>query len=290
MAIAATIFLCVLVTWAMIIYLNKVKYLTDIRSLKQTAEGNDVTRFNPTMVAGLPEPVQRYLLKVIPEGFPIIQFVELTHTGTFKTNPSKGWVDIKGTQYFTTQRPGFIWRGKTTLFQADDRYFADEGRLKVRLFSVIPIVTSKGTQIDEGELQRWMGEHSWFPTNLLNQNLFRWEVINDQSSQLTLHYKDFSIPMTIDFNEDDLIETVTCMRFKENGKRMKWSGKVSHYKHFNGLLAPTRVQARWHLPDELYTYADFKVTSLHIFPSPEKDPTVSPMEANVPKKELEKTW
>ena len=69
MEITAIIFLCAVVTWAMIIYLNKTKYYADIRSLNQTAEGHDVTRFNPTMVAGLPDPVQRYLLKVIPEGF-----------------------------------------------------------------------------------------------------------------------------------------------------------------------------------------------------------------------------
>lgn len=230
-----------------------------------------MTRFDHDQTVGLPDPVQRYLHKVIPNGFPFIQFAELTHHGRFKTNPTKDWMPIRGKQFFSTQTPGFIWRGKTKLFQADDRYFDDEGRLRVQLLSVIPFISIKGGQIDESELQRWMGEHFWFPTNLLNQDLFDWEAIDDRSSRLTLRYREFEIPMTIYFGKDDLISRVSCQRFKEKGKRVLWSGLASDYNTIDGLLVPTRVQARWHLPDEVFTYADFTVESLHFHPSPQKN-------------------
>ncbi len=37
--------------------------------------------------------------------------------------------NIKGEQYATTEKPGFIWKGATSMFIASDKYIADKGRL-----------------------------------------------------------------------------------------------------------------------------------------------------------------
>ncbi len=37
--------------------------------------------------------------------------------------------NIKGEQYATTEKPGFIWKGATSMFIASDMYIADKGRL-----------------------------------------------------------------------------------------------------------------------------------------------------------------
>lgn len=78
--------------------------------------------FSYSQLEDLPEPVERYFRHVMKNGQPYISYVRLTHVGVFKTDPKKDWVNIKGEQYFTTGKPGFIWKGSTAMFTARDRY------------------------------------------------------------------------------------------------------------------------------------------------------------------------
>jgi len=70
----------------------------------------------------------------------------------------KDWITIKGEQYATTEKPGFIWKGTTAMFTARDMYIADKGRLAVSLLSLIKVVNAKGEQYNQAELLRWLGE------------------------------------------------------------------------------------------------------------------------------------
>lgn len=94
------------------------------------------------------------------------------HDGQFKTDLKKGWINIKGEEYFTTQKPGLVWKGTTRMFTARDMYIADKGRLIVSVLSLFKVVNGKGEKYNQGELLRWLSESVWFPTNLLpSENL-----------------------------------------------------------------------------------------------------------------------
>ncbi len=255
---------------AMLLYLEKVKFNVDARALASSTHGYPIRYFSRDMLAGLPQPVQNYLVQVIPRGFPMSEFVHLKHKGRFRTGPDKKWMAISGEQFYTLSVPGFIWRGKTALFTADDRYFANEGSHNVKLFSIIPVSMNKGVWMDEGELLRWIAEHFWFPTNLLNLNLFRWENINERSSRLILRYRNHKIPVTVYFDESGLLDHITCMRYMDRKNLAKWTRTVYNYQQIHGLYIPTRVKASWHLRDGLFTYADFELTEINYSPSPEK--------------------
>ena len=92
--------------------------------------------FEYTQLLDLPEPVQKYFRHVLKEGQPYINYVRLSHDGQLKTGMNKEWVNIKGEQYFTTAKPGFIWKGTTATFTARDMYIGDKGRLMVSLVSL----------------------------------------------------------------------------------------------------------------------------------------------------------
>lgn len=102
--------------------------------------------FSYTQLLGLPEPVQRYFKHVLKEGESYISYARITHDGQFKTGFDKDWINIKGEQYATTQKPGFIWKGTTSMFIARDMYIGDKGRLVVSLFSLYNVVDAKGEQ------------------------------------------------------------------------------------------------------------------------------------------------
>lgn len=53
---------------------------------------------------GLPEPVQRYLIKVIPEGQPYVKTVYLRQRGEFRLGDETArWKSFKATQHFTVE-------------------------------------------------------------------------------------------------------------------------------------------------------------------------------------------
>ncbi|MGB7053760.1 MAG: DUF6544 family protein [bacterium] len=83
----------------------------------------------------LPEPVQRYLKKVIPKGQPYGKTVYLRQRGEFRLGDETArWKSFKATQYITIDPPGFIWDGSIEMFpfipvKVVDMYKAGEGAL-----------------------------------------------------------------------------------------------------------------------------------------------------------------
>src|SRR4051794_39851872 len=78
--------------------------------------------FNYHQLSHLPQPVQRYFKHVLKDGQPYISYARIKHDGQFKTGVNKDWRNIKGEQYATTEKPGFVWKGTTSMFIARDMY------------------------------------------------------------------------------------------------------------------------------------------------------------------------
>ena len=112
--------------------------------------------YREAQISALPAPVQRYFRNVLKDGQPYVSAVTLTHDGQFKTGLDKEWIDIEGQQLFIADEPGFLWRGKTSLFSVRDMYVAGEGRIVVSLFSLFDVVDGRGEAYDQGELLRWL--------------------------------------------------------------------------------------------------------------------------------------
>ncbi len=225
--------------------------------------------FNYEQLSGLPEPVQRYFKHVLKEGQPYISYVRLKHNGQFKTDQNKDWVNIEGEQYFTTEKPGFLWKGKTSMFTARDMYIADKGRLVVSLFSLVNIVDAKGEKYNQGELLRWLGESVWFPTNLLPSERLQWTPIDSLSAKLTFKHNGLSVFYIVTFNETGEITQVETKRYMGGGSLETWIGKFTDYKEMNGIIIPTTVEGIWKLKNGDYSYAKFNVKNIE-YNKPEK--------------------
>ena len=240
----------------------------DVKTLFSQSK-NSVNIFNYSQLQGLPEPVQRYFRHTIKEGQPYISYVRLTHNGQFKTSPKKDWINIKGEQYFTTTKPGFIWRGATSIFTARDMYISDKGKLAVSLFSLFKIAGGQGEKYDQGELLRWLAESVWFPTNLLpNQNL-KWKPVDDYHAQLIFSYNGLSLSYLVRFNNKDEITQLETKRYMGEENLETWIGKVSDYREENGMIIPFTIEAIYRLKEGDYSYANFNVKRIE-YDVPEK--------------------
>lgn len=218
--------------------------------------------FSYAQLEGLPEPVQRYFRTVLPEGYPYISSVRLQHKGLFKTGVDKDWTAIEGEQYFTVEPPGFIWRGETALFSARDMFVAGRGRLVVTLASLVDVVDAQGSDADQGELLRWLGESVWFPTNLLPSERLEWSPIDQENAKLTFNYHGLSLYYIVSFNERGEITRMETQRYMTADRMETWVGELTDYQLINEVRIPTRIKATWKLPEGDHTYVDFQLQDI----------------------------
>lgn len=253
-------------TLLLVLLLGKIimrfKFKKQIAVLHEHTENILGHLYDSSLLYGLPEPVQRYFKSVLKDGQPYISSVRLEHNGLFKTDLKKDYINITGEQYFSVLQPQFIWRGITTMFTAIDSYIADKGSLKVFLLDIFKIVDSKGSTLDEGELQRWMAESVWFPTNLLPSENVKWTKIDENSAKLSFCYKEISFHFIVTFNAVGEITTIQTQRYMTDEKRETWICKMSNYKEISGIRIPFSAEVIWRLSSGDYSYAKFKVQKI----------------------------
>jgi hypothetical protein len=216
---------------------------------------------------GLPEPVRRYFKYTGIIGKDRINFMRLKHRGTMRIAPDKEALPIVGTQYFSADPPALLWTGKVkpSFFMsvsARDKYMRGKGNMLIKLMSAFIIADAKGPELDEGALQRFLGESAWFPTALLPGENLRWEAIDHMSARAILKDRDVKAEVTFYFNEIGQITRCSCPRYYslEGGKgyeKRSWSGYLREYKEINGIRIPTDIEAVWHLEGGDYSYAHF---------------------------------
>jgi hypothetical protein len=209
--------LIILITGRFNLYIQFNKEVKEL--FKQSGNISDKI-FNHQDLYHLPEPVQRYFKYVLKAGQPYISFARIKHDGQFKTGLNKNWINIKGEQYATTERPGFIWKGTTSQFTARDMYITDKGRLIVTLFSVFNMVDGKGDTFNQGELLRWLGESVLYPTNLLPGERIQWIPIDYYSAKLIFNYNGLSLFFIVSFNK---IGEITQLETKRYMDEKKWN-------------------------------------------------------------------
>ncbi|MCJ7731751.1 hypothetical protein MUP51_05490, partial [Candidatus Bathyarchaeota archaeon] len=74
-----------------------------------SSSGDLTDVFTYSQLEWLPEPVQRYFRYSLNDGQKYISYVRLTHVGTFRPSPEQDWMPITGEEYFSVEKPGFLW-------------------------------------------------------------------------------------------------------------------------------------------------------------------------------------
>lgn len=247
-----------------------IKFGKQVKELFSQSKSISDQRFYKKQLDSLPEPVQRYFNHILRDGQPYISYARIKHDGQFKADLKKGWMNIKGEQYATTEKPGFIWKGITTLFTARDMYISNQGRLMVSLFSVYNIVDAKGKeQYNSGEILRWLGESILYPTNFLPNERLHWFLIDSNTAKLTFNYNGLSLFFKITVNEMGEITEMETKRYMGEDNLETWVIKATNYKEMNNVLIPTAFDVLWRLDQGDFSYAKFNITEVE-YDKPEK--------------------
>jgi len=246
------------------------KFNSQVTQLFSESKNISHKKFSYQQLEGLPKPVKRYFKRVLKNGQPYISYVRLKHGGQFKTDLKNDWVNISGEQYFTAEKPGFIWKGSTTMFVARDMYIGNEGRLIATILSTFNVVDVYGKkQYNESELLRWLAECVWFPTSLLPSEKLKWIPIDNLSAKLTFHHQGLSLFYIVTFNEKGEIVQMETKRYMDEKTKQTWIIKLNEYSEKNGVIIPIHAEVFWMLESDDFSYADFYIEEIE-YNMPEK--------------------
>ncbi len=187
--------------------------------------------FITEMVAHLPSVVQKWLERSNIIGKEVIQTVHLKQKGEMRTKLDGSWMPVEAEQYFTVEKPGFIWIGDVeaapfVYFSGRDKYEEGRGHMLIKVLSLYLVVNSIGKEIDQGNLLRYLAEIVWFPSAALS-NYIAWEELDSTSAKVTMSYSGITASGVFAFNADG---------DEENG-----------YREFEGIRISAKSTVTWKL-------------------------------------------
>lgn len=230
------------------------------------------TRCNEGELAGLPDPVRRYLRTAMRPGQPMITAVLLEQTGTLNTREDgERWLPFTATQRVVLARPGFVWDARVRLLpglaiRVRDAYVDGTGLLDARLLGCPLVPRSSSPELARGELMRFLAEAAWYPTALLPSQGVRWSPVDAGSARAELVDGETRVSLVFGFGRDGLVESV---RADGRGRSVRgatvptpWEGRWSRFEERDGLRVPLEGEVAWLPPAGRQPYWRGHVTRL----------------------------
>ena len=218
----------------------------------------------------LPEPVRKWLDRTGIVSRPEIRYGWVRQSALMKMKPGqKQWFSAQAEQIFTTQNPAFLWTVKLKMnplifIKGRDKFVDGKGEMRIRMNSLINVVNEKGEKMNEGTIQRYLGEIVWYPSAALSPYI-RWEAIDDFTAKATMIYKGTEGSGTFYFNEEGDFVKFIAMRFKGNNsdaKRYEWIISVQDYAVMDGLRIPAKMTATWKLDEGDWTWLKLTIQEI----------------------------
>jgi hypothetical protein len=208
------------------------------------------------MLAGLPEPAQRYLRHAGVVGRPLVDTVRVHQRCRMRPAADGISFAVVAEQWYSVEPPGFIWDATVPVacipvVRGRDGYLEGRGMMTIKAGSLLPIVDASGPEMDQASLLRHLSEMPWFPSAFLRDRV-TWEAIDDSTVRVSITDGDLRATGTLEIDAEGRLVAFRSQRHAMVGKGFElrpWSAPTYAYGEFEGLRLPVRGAAVWTLPD-----------------------------------------
>lgn len=234
-------------------------------------------RFEPAMVADLPEPARRYFHYTIAPATQLHTVAHITMAGQFGMG-SKGkpdYLDITATQILAMPA-GFIWkmaakRNWVRLSGSDT-----ESWTRFWLMGLLPVARAGGTPDHaRSAFGRYVAEAVfWSPASVLPGPGVRWELVDENAARVIVRKNGLEQAVELRVAENGQPTQVSFFRWSDaNSEKVHrlqpFGGFLSDFRDFSGFRLPARVEAGNFFGTE--EYFPFFVVSVRDITFPEND-------------------
>ena len=131
----------------------------------------------------------------------------------------------------------------------------------IKAASLITAADAKSTEIDQGEMVRYLSEMMWFPSAFLEDNV-SFEAVDARSARVTLTDRGRTATGTLFLDADGRLIEFVAQRYASSNLET-WSVPITAYGEFEELKLPVCCKAVWKLADGDQEYIDVTITELH---------------------------
>jgi len=246
------------------------KITTEVKHFLTKSNISDEKILTNEDIQHLPAPVIKWLHLSGAVGRKKPKNVWMQQSFKLKLKPDqKKWYQSKSTQIISAALPSFIWMLRLNMapmvtILGRDKLDDGKGEMQMNLYGVFNILKEKGEKIDEGTLQRYLGETVWMPSAVISPYI-TWKETDHQSAEAILSYKGITASGKFFFNENGHFYKFETHRYKENlpdSKRLKWVIVAREHHEMDGIVIPTLLDVTWHLEEGPWTWSILKVEKL----------------------------
>jgi hypothetical protein len=196
-----------------------------------------------------------------------ISGIRAIQRGEIRSSPDARWNPFVATEFVDATKTSFCWEARlgTGVFAVTitDAYAEGEGRLVVQK-GPLQLKKLTGPDVDQGELQRYLGYVGYCPPMMLNNPSLDFAVVGDRALKVRDRHDKTGTSVEMYLGEDGGPVLIRAVRPMIVGKRViptAWSATGSDAQEWEGLRVWGHMEAAWHLADGPFTYVRIDLTS-----------------------------
>lgn len=236
-------------------------YLKDRAGLILRNKPYDGQLFTDQIVAGLPEPLIKYLDVCGYMNTPVPFNADVFWSESFiRLSPDRKWGQLKTVQFNSVDPIGRVAYMKFMKMPVAGRdlYHDGQGEMKGKLLGLFRIIFDNSRETAQSVLLTTFCEFTMVPGYLLSDKV-RWEPVDNMSVRGILSDNGISVTARFNFNDEGFLTRVeTADRYYTEGrnkyKKVRFSAVIDSYKSQGKIMIPERMKAVWHLPEGDYEY------------------------------------
>lgn len=207
-------------------------------------------KYDPEMVADLPEPAQRFFNFSITPDAPLLSVAEIDMGGQFSlgTRDNPNYQTMEATQILASPY-GFVWRldlpGMVPVSGSDSGDWT-----RFRLFGLIPVARMGGDPDHaRSAYGRYVAESVfWTPAAVLPGPGVTWESVDSNTARVTVSQGVFTQTVNVKVGDDGQPVEVSFLRWSNANSDKEYrlqpfGGSLSDYRDVQGYRLPFKVDA-----------------------------------------------
>jgi hypothetical protein len=227
-------------------------------------------RYDPKMVADLPEPAQRFFNFAIAPGTPLWSVVEIDMGGQFSlgTRDIPNYQTMEASQILVSPH-GFVWR--LNLSGMIPVSGSDSGKwTRFCILGLLPVARMGG---DPDHAQSAFGRYVaesvfWTPATVLPGPGVVWEGVDSNTARVTVSREALSQTVNVKVGSDGQPVEVSFLRWSNANSDKEYrfqpfGGSLSDFREVQGYRLPFKVEAgNMFNTDEYFTFYRAEVTEI----------------------------
>jgi hypothetical protein len=221
-------------------------------------------------LAGLPDPVRRYVTASGAVGRPVPRSVRVEFDAVMHRKPGGAGMAATSVQVNTVARPARLFLMKARMYGLPVRalhlYRGQDATFQVRVAGLATIVDMAGDPISDGETVTVLNDLCAFVPGALADPRLAWEAIDDRTAAVVFTNGRRRVAATLQFNErDELVDFWSDDRPESEGRELlarRWNTPISGYRVIDGLRLPTHGEAVYARDTGSFVYGAFTLRSI----------------------------